>query len=126
MPGAIGSFNTFLSWQGVLADAHRRVSILPAQPGVTGNEVLRDGWSSGPCRIITTAEEANVSAAVTEADDYRDLEAGTGGVTVTEPNGRSWTGVIVLRADTRISVTLLGTARLVTEWTLLPAAAAPA
>jgi hypothetical protein len=126
MAGSIGSFASFLSWQGSLDDAHRRVTILPAQAGLNGNEVLRDGWSTSPQRIVTTAEEDTLVNAVAEADDYRDLEAATGGVTVVEPNGRSWSGVIVLRAGSSISLTLLGKYRLVTEWTLLPAAAAPA
>jgi hypothetical protein len=104
--------------------ARRRSAILPAQAGFDGHDVLRDGWSTDPVAIITTID-LSASLAYTRAEQFRRLMSLTTGVLVTDPLGLQWPNCIILDVVTTFDMTVTGTYRLTSTWSLLPATTLP-
>lgn len=120
MPGTIGTFSGFTSWQGKLPDAQRRTALLPSQAGIDGTEVARDAYGVGAVTISTAIDVPTLSQAATLINAYRKLMDATTGVIVVEPVGWTWDGVIVLGVSSLVDRTVTGQYRISTTWRMLP------
>lgn len=117
MAGTI-SLYTFQAWAGRLAFGDKRAGVLPPEPGVDGNAVVFDAYSSEPAEIVTADTHNNLQDARSRAFAYRSL-VGTN-VPVYDPVGMYWPSCTVIRANPLIEVDVFGKYRVTTSWTLLP------
>lgn len=110
---------------GRIRRAEQRVSVLPANPGVDGNLVVKSGWSAPECQLTTTTRISGTLNTVLERDvAYHKLIGQTG--TVTDGTGVGWLDCTVLAVEcewfgTHESNVWL----LVARWRILPGTFVP-
>lgn len=116
---------TVTTFVGRMRRAEQRLSVLPANPGIDGNLIVKSGWSAPECQITTTTRLTGTLTNVLDMDvAYHKLIGQTG--QVTDGMGIGWLDCTVLSVECDFFQTHVSNAYLlVARWRIQPGTYVP-